>query len=394
MRVLLLNNLPAPYFLPVFRHLAIMSGWELLICFATRWRPDLGWSEGSVEATIPARTVYLEGPEAPAGKDRDESGNAASQFRRLLASWRKAGWNKIGALLGLLWRERPEYLVCYGYTQTPQLTLLLWALLFGVPFALIGDANIHCDRARGVRRILKRLWLRLLTAKAAAILTIGTANRQFWKKYGASDERMFHVPFAVDNQKFSDVGAEKGAAPSGLKGRVRFISVGRLIERKNVGLLIEAMQQLGPTEAAGLMIAGDGEQRAQLVAAAGEDQRIVFLGNVRPDDLPQCYNMADVMILAARDEPWGLVTNEAMASGLAVIAHAECGSAVDLVSSENGIILQSFAVAEIVAAMRRLIGNPTELEEMKRNSRKKIVAWSVEAAATSLIAAVEQTIRR
>lgn len=391
MRVLLLNNLPAPYFLPVFRHLAIMSGWELLICFATRWRPDLGWSEGTVEATIPARTVYLEDN----GKVGGGAGEAASASGSRLASLRK-----VWVLLTLLWRERPDYLVCYGYTQAPQLLLLLWALLWGVPFALIGDANIHCDHARGMRRVLKWLWLRALTARAAAILTIGIANRQFWKKYGARDQQMFQVPFAVDNRKFNDNRAglrelaREKLARLGLAERVVFISVGRLVERKNVELLIRAMRQLDPQEPAALLIVGDGEQRERLAAAAGGDARIVFLGNIRPDDLPICYHMADALILAARDEPWGLVTNEAMAAGLAVIAHAECGSAVDLVSSRNGIILRSFEVDEVVGAMRQLIGNRAELELMKQHSEAKIVEWSVEAAATCLIVAVERTVRR
>lgn len=391
MRVLLLNNLPAPYFMPVFRHLATTSGWELLICFSTRWRPDLGWAEGSIESTIPARTVYLEDDSKVGGR----SGEPTSQSGSGPASLRK-----VAVLLRLLWRERPDYLVCYGYTEASQLSLLLWALLRRIPFALIGDSNIHCDGARGMRRIMKRLWLRVLTARAAAILTIGTANRKFWEKYGARDQQMFLVPFAVDNQKFRDrTGrlrelARERLARLGIEGRVIFISVGRLVERKNVELLIQAMRQLDPTEPAALLIAGDGERREELMAAAGGDARIVFLGNIRPDDLPVCYHMADALIIAARDEPWGLVTNEAMASGLAVIAHGECGSAVDLVCSKNGIILRSFEVEEVVGAMRRLIDNRTELERMKQNSQAKIIAWSVEAAATSLIAAVEQTARR
>jgi hypothetical protein len=107
-------------------------------------------------------------------------------------------------MLRLLRRERPEYLICYGYSLVPQLTALLWAILTGTRFAVIGDANIHCDRTRGLKRLLKGVWLRVLTRQAAAILTIGKANRQFWEKYGAAEERMFPVPFAVDNESFPD----------------------------------------------------------------------------------------------------------------------------------------------------------------------------------------------
>ena len=212
-------------------------------------------------------------------------------------------------------------------------------------------------------------------------------------------EQMFLVPFAVDNDAFvSGAAARQEEArrereQRGLARRVVFISVGRLIERKNVDLLIQAIQRLEPTEPAALLIAGDGEERARLEALAAGDPRIHFLGGIKPADLPLCYGLADVLILAARDEPWGLVTNEAMACGLAIIGHKDCGSTIDLVDEENGAILQGFEVDELVESMRRMISDRATMERMKQNSRKKIDQWSVEAAVSGLINAVECTKR-
>lgn len=382
MRVVLLNNLPAPYFLPLFRQLSVASGWELVICFSTRWKSDLGWAEGSIRNDLPPGAIFLD----------QQDGAGRRGWERSLARALK--------LLCLLWREPPDYLICYGYSLLPQLTLLLWAIITRTPFAVIGDANVHCDKAQGVRRRVKRFWLRLLTHRAAAVLTIGTANRQFWERYGAQAERMFPVPFTVDNEAFAAgasgrlVAAERERARLGLADRVVFISVGRLVERKNVELLIRAIQQLEPAEPAALVIAGDGEERPRLEALAAGDPRIRFLGAVKPPDLPLCYRLGDVLILAAHDEPWGLVTNEAMASGLAVIGHRYCGSTIDLVGNDNGVILESFEVEELVDAMRRLISDRVGLEQMKRSSREKIGQWSVEAAVDGLICAVERTKRR
>jgi glycosyltransferase involved in cell wall biosynthesis len=381
MRVLLLNNLPAPYFIPLFRQLAGVREWQLTICFATAWKPDLGWAERSISPAIPARTVYL------------------NQY------WRHRGWwwggerlLSVLAMLDLLRRERPDYLICYGYTLLPQLTLLLWALVTATPFALIGDANIHCDRTSGLKRQLKRAWLKRLTRQAAAILTIGTANRLFWERYGAGPGKLFRVPFAVDNDYFEretesrrNEAWEKRRA-LGLADRVVFISVGRLVERKNIDLLIRAMKELREDEPAALLIAGTGEESGRLKSLAADDPRIIFLGGVVPAELPVCYGMADVMILAARDEPWGLVTNEAMACGLALIGQRECGSTVDLVGADNGVVLSGFSVEELVAAMRRLIHDDELRQRMQQASRLKIREWSIEAAARGLVTAVEATI--
>lgn len=375
MRVLLLNNIPAPYFLPIFRQLGELNRWELVVCFSNSWKSDLGWEEGTIEAELPVRTIYLDQEESI----RSEAG------RGVLA--------RAMTMLRLLRRERPEYLICYGYSLVPQLTALLWAILTGTRFAVIGDANIHCDRTRGLKRLLKGVWLRVLTRQAAAILTIGKANRQFWEKYGAAEERMFPVPFAVDNNLFlTDTTSRLANRQSeGLTDRVVFISVGRLIARKNVDLLIQAVQQLDPSAPVTLLIAGHGEERSYLESLAGADPRIQFLGGVRPATLSSCYGLADALILAARDEPWGLVTNEAMASGLAVIAHQHCGSTIDLVSDDNGITLTSFEIDELVEAMRQMINDRARLERMKEMSRVKIATWSVEAAVSGLTLAIERT---
>lgn len=125
--------------------------------------------------------------------------------------------------------------------------------------------------------------------------------------------------------------------------------------------------------------------------AAG-DSRIHFAGGVAPADLPRWYALSDALVLLSRDEPWGLVVNEAMACGLAILAHRHCGATPDLVDDENGIVLEGFGEAEIAAALRKLATTaPARLREMQAASRRKIADWGIEATATGLIEAVERT---
>jgi len=51
------------------------------------------------------------------------------------------------------------------------------------------------------------------------------------------------------------------------------------------------------------------------------------------------------------------VINEAMACGLAVIAHKHCGATVDLVDEKNGVKLENFSVDEVTRAMQLLAGD-------------------------------------
>jgi glycosyltransferase involved in cell wall biosynthesis len=379
-RVLLFNNTPAPYLVPLFEELRRKSGWHLTLCFASRWNADTGWRKGEVEAGLSeGQTVHLDELPVPGRR------------------WLGETVSIILGVLGVLGRERPDYLVIYGYTLIPQVTLLIWAMLRRRPFAVLGDANIHADRAGGVRRWLKRLWLGWIVRRAAVIPTIGKANRQFWLSYGARADDLAAVPFSVDNASLAKGAArakEEAArerARLGLSRAVVFLSVGRLIARKNLATLIRAFRSVEGVEI-GLIIVGTGEERPELERLATGDPRIHFTGGVAPVDLPRWYALSDVLVLISRDEPWGLVVNEAMACGLAILAHQHCGATPDLVDDENGIVLEGFGEQEVAEALRRLATvTPAHLRQMQERSREKIAAWGIEATAKGLIEAVERT---
>ena len=76
-----------------------------------------------------------------------------------------------------------------------------------------------------------------------------------------------------------------------------------------------------------LVIVGDGEERAALeaqVAASGCDG-IRFCGFRNQSELPRFFDLASVFVLPSRSEPWGLIVNEVMNAGRAVIITDEVG---------------------------------------------------------------------
>jgi glycosyltransferase involved in cell wall biosynthesis len=379
MRVVILNNVPSPSLKPLFEKLGHKSGWELIVCYVSAWHRNVGWVEEKLEEHEAHRTIILD------------------QRKPWLA--RRLGNRAAGAvaLAGTLFRERPDYLICYGYTLMPQITAILWSILTNTPFAISGDANIYCDRRRRIKRMLKRWWLGRITRRAAALLTIGTANRMFWEAYGARPEQLFETRFAVDNDFFArSIEARRAEsialrAELGLADSVIFLFVGRLIKRKNVDLIIRALCRLEDDRIA-LVIAGNGSERDSLQVLARGDSRVIFAGSVEQCRLPLYYAMADVLVLPASDEPWGLVINEAMASGLAVIGHRHCGATMDLVQNDNGVALETFSVDELAVTMKLLATDSQLRRSMQKRSQVKIRSWTIDGAAHGIIRAVESSV--
>ena len=82
-----------------------------------------------------------------------------------------------------------------------------------------------------------------------------------------------------------------------------------------------------------LLIAGSGPQEAELRSQT--NGRVQLLGQLAREELPQLYASADCFVLPSRSEPWGMVLNEAAASGLPLVASEAAGGGYDLI--EDGV---------------------------------------------------------
>ena len=86
---------------------------------------------------------------------------------------------------------------------------------------------------------------------------------------------------------------------------------------------------------------------------------IRFLGFQNQSELPRFFDLADVFCLPSVHEPWGLIVNDAMAAGRAVVVSDEVGSAADLVvNGETGFVHKARDIRELAEALRRVTSEP------------------------------------
>jgi glycosyltransferase involved in cell wall biosynthesis len=130
----------------------------------------------------------------------------------------------------------------------------------------------------------------------------------------------------------------------------RFLFVGRLVDTKGVDVLAAAYRayRAEAAEPWPLVIAGIGGMDEELAAIEG----VELLGFVRPADLPAVMADAGCLLLPSRFEPWGVVVQEAAASGQAVICTSTCGAASRLVlDGYNGRVVAPDNPGKLTQAM-------------------------------------------
>ncbi len=294
----------------------------------------------------------------------------------------------------------------HGWAHLCSLQAIMAARRLKVPVLLRGESLPRRLCGPGRRTWPARWVRRMVLRSAAACLCIGSANREFYLENGIPAARLHMMPYAVDNAFFQRKASEARPGREALRAslglapdRLLILFVGRLSHVKAPDLLLNSLLLLlagTRAPAAGrqfsLLLAGDGPMRKQLEAAAQKlpAGTVHFLGFRNQTELPALYDLCDVFVLPSRFEPWGLVVNEVMNAGRAVIVSDRTGSAADLVEpGVNGWLHSNNDVASLAACLREALLNPERLQEMGRRSLQRIEAWNFEADRAGLLAALD-----
>jgi 1,2-diacylglycerol 3-alpha-glucosyltransferase len=299
-----------------------------------------------------------------------------------------ANWHDVPKLkLALaLWRKlcelNPAAVLVPGYYTLPGIAAALWARCNGRLSVLMTESGEQ-DSAR----VSWKEWLKgkLIGALFHCAITGGKTHTRYLSKLGFHQQRIAGFYDVVDNRFFSQSTdlLRRNSEPYQYRlPRRYFLYVGRLAPEKNLTRLIRAFATYraegGDWE---LVLAGDGSLRNYLIAecvAKGVEASVHFTGMKRTEELIPCYAFASCFVLPSTREPWGLVANEAMASGLPLLLSTRCGCAADLlVEGVNGYLFDPFDERSLADRLLWMAGlSHQQREQMGQSSCDLIAEYS------------------
>lgn len=210
-----------------------------------------------------------------------------------------------------------------------------------------------------IKQIIKRTLLTHLFKKIDIFLSIGTANRAFYKSFSIPDYKIHKTPYSVDNLRFHRQIREAHTPRETLKKQWHIppdayvlLFCGKLIPKKRPHDLIRAAIQYAKkhlTPSLHLLFVGTGSLEPELKASthvtfdysnstpislpdpSSHLPTASFTGFLNQSIIHQAYLAADALVLPSdARETWGLVANEALACGRPCIISDTCGCAQDL----------------------------------------------------------------
>ena len=297
--------------------------------------------------------------------------------------------------------RRFDVIWLHGFTGFDNLHRVFAAWRVGVP-VLIRDEATAISRQRSAMRTLgKRVFFRLLGKLCRGFLAIGSLNRDYYLANGIPRERIFMMPYAVDNAYFARLAAETRKQQEALRaelglaeGRPIILFASKFEPRKRAGDLLNAFELLRerhqPATRPYLVFVGDGEERAEIESRAKRlDDDVRFLGFQNQSELPSFFQLCDVFVLPSVQEPWGLVINEVMSVGRPVIVTNQVGCAPDLLrDGVNGYIVPPGSPAALATALENVLADPQRTAAMGRASADIIATWSFAEDIEGLKAAI------
>lgn len=384
MRLLHLVTHPIQYFAPLYRELATRPELELTVCFLSRKGVRTFYDPGFGQLLtwdIPLLDGYhyrfLEGE----GRSARET---SIQLRTNLEVVRSA------------LRDPYDVLWVHGYGYRAAWLAILAARLRGRPVLLREEATL-LDRRPLHRRVLKEIPLRWLSHQVSG-LYIGLNNYRYSRRYGIPEERLFSVPYAVDNHFFAER-AER-LLPQKQQLRVEFglpadlpvlLFCGKLIPKKDPLTLLSAFQLVRRQNPVSLLFAGDGVLRREIEGRVTREEleHVRVTGFLNQSEIARAYAAADVVVLpSVYKETWGLVVNEAMNFSLPIVVSDRVGCAADLVKSGvNGFVVPPGDSSALATALRTILEDSGTRQRFGEASLRIIQNYSIERAADGVVAA-------
>ncbi|CAN5701982.1 hypothetical protein BH10ACI4_BH10ACI4_38590 [soil metagenome] len=394
-RVAYLVSHPIQYQAPLLRRIAEEPDIALTVLFAsdfsTRGYQDAGFGVG-VEWGVPLLDGY-DHEFLPHFRDLGRTGIATQInygiFSRLRGTAASPGFD-------VLWM--------HGYSTVNAWQGMIWAKALGLPVLLRAESWTMSQGRSPLLLLLKSLFFKIVGGMVDATLPIGSRNAAYWTHYLGDKTPQFATPYAVDNAYFQQRSADAVAGRDELRKQIDLdplrpviLFASKLQKRKCCSDLLAAYgklcRSLENLPQPYLLIVGDGEEKTSLEAQAAASglNGIRFCGFRNQTELPRYFDLASIFVLPSRQEPWGLVVNEAMNAGCAILVSDEVGCQPDLVTpGVEGDVFPAGDQDALADCLREMLRTPETVRRMGKAASMRIEDWNFEADVTGLRRALAQ----
>lgn len=153
------------------------------------------------------------------------------------------------------------------------------------------------------------------------------------------------------------------------------LTVARLSKFKNINMLVGTIAKL-KNKNIKLKIVGDGEEKDNLINLAwqlGISKRVEILSGLSDIEVADIFAKAKIFILCSKEEPFGMVPVEALASGTMAISDNSGGPKEIIDNNKNGILIDNMDEDNLASCIDKLLLDEDKIKLFSNNARTRVV---------------------
>lgn len=273
--------------------------------------------------------------------------------------------------------------------------VLFHAIVRRIPIWIRQETEDEAHRRSYSKDKLRSIAYRILYVFVKKAFYFGELNRRHLLRHGIHPDRLVWSPYCTQD-RFSDVSKERFArirkdcrSKLGIDGGRQVIAFfGKLIPKKNPGLLLQAVLDLKGSlrRNATVLFVGSGALEAGLRARSKDLEKYgiqgVFTGFINQSAIRDFYAASDIVVLPSRreGETWGLVVNEGLQAGCGIVMSNAVGCGPEFENWERVRIIREGDAVALARSLEQLASFPREFDW----AREKMKSYSVESSAERL----------
>lgn len=367
LRFVVATGFVSPYVLPVFQALVRRVG-KLTVLVSTpmdanrNWKPDWGDVDVRVQRTWRLERNY-----------RDPAGYAHQTYIYVP----RDTLHQLGML-------KPDVIISSGLGLRSAACAMYCRLHRPTALIFWHAASEHSEKKWGTTRH----WLRRrLLLRADALLANGNSGTRYLQSLGCPRTKIFHGPYVAIPRVFDSGPVERSAEHAH-----RLLYAGRLLDWKGLLPFIEVLKRFAeehPGRSLEFTLVGSGPLEPTLRGlTTPANLRVQILPEHAPQDLTACYQQSGIFVFPTFDDEWGLVVNEALASGLPVLGSMYSQAVEDLCNERTGWRFHPDKPEEMYQALSQALAtSPEELNLMRLAGREAVRHLTPEYVADRLVEA-------
>lgn len=353
MKVALVINIPTPYRIPIFEKLSEYLGDDFLVIFAARTEPNRAWNIQELKFNH----LFL----------NENITEKADGFNYV--------HNNLDVIKHLK-SFKPDVVIITGFNPT-HLYAWMYAKLFNKKNIYMTDGTIESEKHLSV---LHKILRKIVYSTSSAFIGAGQQSLALYQSYGIPSHAIFQSHLCAGNDRFKNQKTFD-------KRNYDLMFSGQFTERKLPFFFAEIAKKVSLIRPnIRVLILGSGPLKEEFLKQL-EDAKIdhTYPGFVSQEELPSYYCDAKLFLFTTRLDPWGVVANEALASGTPVLVTPHAGIANDLVKNDyNGYVIETDSDLWATRILTTL-DNPNQWQKLSTNAVESVSNYTYENAAMGIL---------